>query len=488
MHDNYTRFYFNNLDSADFKIVVTNNHDLQMNLSPNFSDKFNSPTYGQISYYEGTTISNQDFVVKCAAINITKQEWRAITEWLSPLSIGPLSFMWNKNHYYMTKVTKAPNGEMWIKSKVDSILEETYNVTFQITFTTVGDWAAYGQPASVKCIGDLNDKDVDRFKICENYKNEYHVPYVNYLESSKIGNYYYNVGWIEVNKDMSCEIYCYYMDENKVSTIDIGDGKISFDGKSTPFSDKYYLYFGSNCYVRFTADFPSTAMPKNKQLLVTNPGAYETYPNIELFDSKATFNYNFKDFLQYETALENHSEWLFYNGSNGYTMNNGQFVQNTGLFNSPSLISESIKLPSGKPEIFKLLLKEAPKTSDFVVYECEFHTTKKPIHARNKGWVVTLFNKWPIQDSNIFNVDSFDTKKYYTTSFDSVVLYSPTIIFDEENGIIKLRWLYGTQYGKLDEILTKDKYIYMSICDVETINFSSKATTLVYDIQTRDVL
>jgi hypothetical protein len=98
------------------------------------------------------------------------------------------------------------------------------------------------------------------------------------------------------------------MDENKVSTIDIGDGKISFDGKSTPFSDKYYLYFGSNCYVRFTADFPSTAMPKNKQLLVTNPGAYETYPNIELFDSKATFNYNFKDFLQYETALENHSE------------------------------------------------------------------------------------------------------------------------------------------------------------------------------------
>ena len=73
-------------------------------------------------------------------------------------------------------------------------MEETYNVTFQITFTTVGDWAAYGQPASVKCIGDLNDKDVDRFKICENYKNEYHVPYVNYLESSKIGNYYYNVG------------------------------------------------------------------------------------------------------------------------------------------------------------------------------------------------------------------------------------------------------------------------------------------------------
>ena len=65
-------------------------------------------------------------------------------------------------------------------------------------------------------------------------------------------------------------------------------------------------------------------------------------------------------------------------------MNNGQFVQNTGLFNSPSLISESIKLPSGKPEIFKLLLKEAPKYIDGF-YECEFHTTKKPIHARNKG-------------------------------------------------------------------------------------------------------
>ena len=27
----------------------------------NFSDKFNSPTYGQIRYHEGTTIDKQDF-------------------------------------------------------------------------------------------------------------------------------------------------------------------------------------------------------------------------------------------------------------------------------------------------------------------------------------------------------------------------------------------------------------------------------------------
>jgi hypothetical protein len=99
------------------------------------------------------------------------------------------------------------------------------------------------------------------------------------------------------------------MDENKKSTFHIDGGTISVDGGSEiSFSNKYYLYFGANCYVRFTTASLLEALPENKQLLVTNPGAYETYPNIELFDSKATFNYDFKDFLQYETALENHSE------------------------------------------------------------------------------------------------------------------------------------------------------------------------------------
>jgi hypothetical protein len=90
--DNYTNFTFDDLQSENFKVWITNKNDLKRNMSPNFSDKFNTPTYGQIRYHEGTTIDKQDFQLQCVAVDITLTEWRAITEWLSPLKSGKLTF------------------------------------------------------------------------------------------------------------------------------------------------------------------------------------------------------------------------------------------------------------------------------------------------------------------------------------------------------------------------------------------------------------
>jgi hypothetical protein len=188
-HDKYTHFYFNNLSSKKFKIAVTNNHDLKINLLPSFEDSFTTPLYSNAQYYEGSTIKKQNFTLNCVAYNITKQEWRAIGQWLSPRTVGPLSFPWNERHYYMAKITQAPSGEMWIKNKVDNILEETYNITFQISFTTVGDWAAFSQPVML-------DYDFDDIKNSANFNNPYLVPFVKCIESPelKTGNWYNNLG------------------------------------------------------------------------------------------------------------------------------------------------------------------------------------------------------------------------------------------------------------------------------------------------------
>ena len=105
--DTYTDFSFDEIKSENFKVWIINNKDVQRSMSPNFSDKFNSPTYGQIRFYEGTTIDKQDFKLSCAAINITLNEWRAITEWLSPLKSGKLRFDWNDKYYYMVKISKS---------------------------------------------------------------------------------------------------------------------------------------------------------------------------------------------------------------------------------------------------------------------------------------------------------------------------------------------------------------------------------------------
>ena len=61
-------------------------------MTPDFTDKFNTPTYGKIRYYEGTTVEKQDIDIQCVAVNITANEWRAITNWLSPLAVGKLRF------------------------------------------------------------------------------------------------------------------------------------------------------------------------------------------------------------------------------------------------------------------------------------------------------------------------------------------------------------------------------------------------------------
>lgn len=145
--DNYTNFSFNDLHSKNFKVWITNKNDLKRNMTPNFTDKFNTPTYGQVRYYEGTTIDKQDITFNCVAINITANEWRAITNWLSPLAVGKLRFDWNPHYYYVVKLSKAITGEYWALNNVDPILGNLYNVTFSVSFSTVYDWAAMGSPS-----------------------------------------------------------------------------------------------------------------------------------------------------------------------------------------------------------------------------------------------------------------------------------------------------------------------------------------------------
>lgn len=482
MHDNYTKFYFNNFDSSAFKVLVTNNHDLEMNLSPNFSDKFNTPTYSNITFHEGTTVSNQEFVVKCVAINVTKQEWRAITEWLSPFAIGPLTFLWNRNHYYITKVSKAPNGEMWVKNKVDSVVGETYNITFQVTFTTVEDWAALGQPATITAIGKTN------LNKCENFKNEYHVPFIS-VNNKKRGNYYYNVGWREVNKDTG-SITCYYMDSDTTTVITIGDGTITFkstDNSSsateeteTSYDTSYWLYFGPNCYVETSNSWT----PSN--FLIANPGAHDMYPNIFYHGSQLTMTQNNEVFLNLQTFDKTEYEYSLFNGRNGFITSNGEFIQMNSNFDQSVTVSKGLTIPSGRPELLKLI-HDTTEEGDWV--SLTFKTTKPIVYSRNNGWVVTFFHEWPVE-SNIFNLDPYSEKKYYEEEFAACVLYSPVIEWDADQYTITFKYLKGTETMLNEFEFIDSQYVYCSICDAISIDYSGPGNdnTVTFDVQTRDVI
>lgn len=142
--DRYTDFTYNNVSSRNMKVWVTNAKDLKFEATPKFSDTFVSPVTSQIRYHTATTLSSLDFTLKCIAINVTLLEWRAIQQWLSPLSKGKLQFDFNDKTYYNVKVSQAISGTSFVAGTYNEIEGEVYNIEFSVSFTTTSDWAALG--------------------------------------------------------------------------------------------------------------------------------------------------------------------------------------------------------------------------------------------------------------------------------------------------------------------------------------------------------
>lgn len=180
--DNYTDFTYNDVRSSSMKVWITNNHDIAMAATPKFQDTFVSPTFGQGRYLTATSITQSDFTLKCIAIYVTLQEWRAIQQWLSPLSSGKLQFQFNQFTYYDVKVSQQITGTTFVAGKMDKILGDLYIIEFSITFTTIDDYAALGQPVTCLLNRDFGWEDRDETTNELIYK---------YTRNSVIANKYY---------------------------------------------------------------------------------------------------------------------------------------------------------------------------------------------------------------------------------------------------------------------------------------------------------
>lgn len=161
--DNYTNFWFNDISSETMKVWVTNNRDLQFQLTPSFTDTFVAPVAGLSRYHTATTFTSSDISVKCIAIGITMGEWKAIENWLAPDNKGRLHFDFNELSYYEAKVKQQIKGTLFIEGNCDNIVGDIYNIEFTVEFTTVGDYAALGQETVVPSntedfVGAINNR------------------------------------------------------------------------------------------------------------------------------------------------------------------------------------------------------------------------------------------------------------------------------------------------------------------------------------------
>lgn len=190
--DKFTDFAFNHISSKTMGVWITNARDLQDIITPNMSNGYVAPTYADGRHYTGTTISSSTIPVKCVAIDITANDKRDISKWLSARASGPLVFGYDPYHYYNVKIAGGITAEKWVRSKYHKELGGyTYIYTFTINFETVDSWCKLGMPVnySLKSEGTtlqpLN-KDTDDARINElgNMYNSYNLPGYIYKSSN----------------------------------------------------------------------------------------------------------------------------------------------------------------------------------------------------------------------------------------------------------------------------------------------------------------
>lgn len=537
--DKYTDFYFCDKSSADFKVWITNNHDLQFNSAPSFSDTFTAPVFAQSRYHENTKIEKQDFKLKLAAINITKQEWRAINEWLSPQQIGALSFGWNKNHYYNVKVTSAPAGTIWIKNSVDHVLEELYIVTFEITFSTTEDWAALGAIASIPIntidsvnLGDTWDAASMAHNAAERYKNDYYIPFFASLVPFEYRDSVYNLYvYSNIGNVTITDGYIYFPSEQGVLKIQSGSKpmliykqiKNSYKQNENPLvtvwekqitPEGYSAFIGTNCFLFSETQLKNVTSTHN--YIVSNPSTFQSTINVTTNAYPFSLNLNNQilsiDLMDSQLTITNP---VYYNGKSGSCTYQGEIAQNVrnigGMPIFKDVLNDKLTIESGRPETIKVIFESCEPYDMPIQYESNNQTTtfiknvfqkavfrcsKKTIYDRYKNFVMTIFQSTPDQ-SNRFNEDAYNTKQYYESVFENKTLINPNFYFEEKNGYLYLNVIFANNfcykkngsYGSDQLILNKNNYVFISLCDVDVIDINQEENGFtILDFQTRDVL
>lgn len=405
--DEYTDFTFNGIRSSQMKVWITNSHDIKLAATPEFTDTFITSSFGSGQTYSQTNMTKTTFSLKCLAIDVTLNDWRAIQGWLSPSVIGRLEFDFNDRTYYNAKISKAISGTTFVRGRVDKLLGDLHIVEFSIDFTTVDDYAALGL-VSVGVIGKKFGDAIDP----TNY------PDIKYTVESVANNKYYLPSFyklidtispstpvlvrnrtirVHVDKEAGCQDEATLANFISGSIID-NDGRVSYVYRLVQKEGKIILYrikwetedltitpvkamewtkdsgvaldvdlntYGSDVLICATGEGDADLSFLDASYAIINCGSYDMYPEI-LFTPDSTGNkiYTFKidNQLHYNYNMA-YTIPLSINCKNGFAICNGTIAENASYnYNMQSytlqqmVVSSSTNegpcsIPSSHPEL-----------------------------------------------------------------------------------------------------------------------------------------
>lgn len=537
--DNYTDFWFDDKNSVAFNVWMTNQHDIQNNLSPTFTDKFTTPTYAQQRYYEGTTFSQQDLEVKCAAIGITRDDWRAIAEWFSPLKTGKLVFCWNPSHYYMVKVSKQPTNTIWALNRVDSVRGELYIVTFELQFTTVGDWAALTQPSVINF-----DLSVTNPEALERYKNEYYIPQMIMREADDTLHYlgnntyalYGNVTcqWYEDYNGTTDYIFTLDGQPYAEITINTTNNKLCIkysqmsnwieeipfvSGIATKifYNLNYNYYYIASGTVYSSGPFDNRQMrimtSIDKGLILLNTGSYDLFPKFYAVASEFTL-YNKLENLYAVATINDTARPFEIDCQNGLVTSMGSIVNSLQIrgqrYFSDDCLAKSFIIDSGRPELLKGIVLSSSnivlnsQSRDSLI-DLKIRTNHAIKYSRENDYIMHIFTSVPQSLSARFDVDNYgwteNDKAFVDGNWDiennpHYLSYNPIIkVDDDDHSIIHIyietNVIYNnnTRYGNALRVnsLPIGTNIFISMCDINTTTYNLNGSMNVM-LQCRDMM
>lgn len=389
--DEYTDFTFNGVRSSQMKVWITNNKDLQFRLTPEFSDTFLAPSFSNTQILNNTNITKSTFSLKCIAIDVTMQDWRAIQGWLSPTAVGRLSFDFNVGTYYNAKIDKSISGTAFIKGG-DRNLSDRYIIEFTVGFTTVGDYTALGE-VNVGVLGkDFNTE----YKIESVSNNRYFMPSIKKLNNGaitaktlvKINNRTLSFKYsdtllvdiidfsVKTSENTYSPVYRVQgitekVDEKEETLIQVS--KIQYENGTQVANNqtKYKAdsedaldlnFFGEELFLFVISGNVSWTDSSVNQYAVCNVGSYDMHPSLLLNAQDFSIKKNNEEIYNYSMKIP---VVVSVDGQNGFVLSQGQPIENVSYkMKQNETIYEyvlvdnwknngTLEIESGKPQIFK---------------------------------------------------------------------------------------------------------------------------------------
>lgn len=144
-NDKYLGFEFRGKHSKDFNAFIKNEGEDLRFYNPSFEVETVTPQFGGLTHYLGTTTNSREisFTVFAKEVDIDTYN-KMIYAWFNEKNEPAyLAFDYNPNFGYKCVVSSIGDATFVPTIGCESGEVETkYNVTFDISFMTVGDWAA----------------------------------------------------------------------------------------------------------------------------------------------------------------------------------------------------------------------------------------------------------------------------------------------------------------------------------------------------------